>query len=324
MKIVAITPHKKTDTMAQLVIEGLYENDIEVISSDEGNSVKKVYNDEEILKHAESADYIFAFWGKCIQNGIPEPKYYLLDKINKFEKSVYIDGSEWNCTGYGYKGQGEETILNSKKAKGYPWLNETMLKKCKWYFKRECYDEDERDGIIPLNVGARLCYLNEIDVEKKYDVFCSFGHLKTGLRKPVHDSCVLRSYLNKENNIIGSGYNFDIYLRYIKESFISVSAWGCGNSCRRMWEILSQGTCCFAQKKEIILPNNFTDGYNIVYYSNIKEFNEKLNYYLSKKDEIIEIGKRGRDHLIKYHTSKMRVQYILNILNGKKWKNALQ
>lgn len=323
MKIIVISPHKKTDTIAQLIIEGLYENNIEVIASDSGNSVKSVYSDDEILKHSETADYIFAFWGKCIHNGVPEPKYYLLDRIAKFEKSVYIDGSEWTCTGFPNPNQVVDAVKDPRKVKGVPWLNEKMLNRCKWYFKRECFEEDNLvNGIIPLNVGGRLCMINDIDIEKKHDFFCSFGHLESGLRKPVYDRCV-ELKKNNEKIIIGSGYKFEDYLKMIKQSHMAVSAWGAGNSCRRMWEILSQGTCCFAQRKQILIPNNFIDGENIVYYSTIEEFNEKINYYLNNKEKAIQIGKNGREYLKKYHTSKMRVQYILNILNGKHWRHAL-
>lgn len=322
MKIIAITPHKKTDTIAQLVIEGLYENNVEIIATDSGNSVQKTYSDEEILEHAKTADYIFAIWGKSIHNGVPEPKFHLLDKINKPEKSVYIDGSEWTSTGFPNKNQVENSLNNTIFLKGTPWLNEKMLTKCKWYFKRECYDEDEKNGIIPLTVGARLNMLDETVLEKEYDVFCSFNHVGTGLRKPVQDSC---NELRKNNNkvIIKSNLPFNDYVNLIKKSYIGISAWGAGNSCRRMWEIMSKGTCCFAQKNEILIPNNFTDGENIVFYSSIKEFNEKIQYYLNNKDKVLEIGKKGQEHLKKYHTSKKRVEYILNILNGSSWKNSL-
>jgi hypothetical protein len=322
MKIVVISPHKKTDTIAQLVIEGLYENNIEVIATDSGNSIQKTYSDEEILHHAESADYIFALWGKCIKNNVPEPRFYLLDKINKFEKSVYIDGSEWTCTGFPNNNQVELSLNNSKLVKGEPWLNTKMLSKCKWYFKRECYEEDEKNGIIPLNVGARLNMLDENYIEKQYDIFCSFNHVGTGLRKPVYDSCV---NLKKSNDkvIITSNLPFNDYINFIKKSYIGISAWGAGNSCRRMWEIISKGTCCFAQKNEILIPNNFEDGENIVFYSTTDEFNEKIKYYLNNKSKTIEIGKKGQEHLKKYHTSKKRVEYILNILNGSNWKSAL-
>ena len=66
MKIVVIPPKEKWDFLAESVIEGFYENNIEVYSSDIGNGIKEsdVYSDDEIIEHSKSADYIFVFFGR--------------------------------------------------------------------------------------------------------------------------------------------------------------------------------------------------------------------------------------------------------------------
>jgi len=318
MKVIAITPVGKTDTIAEMVIQGLYENNIEVIATNFGNSVKETFNDEEILKHSIDADFIFCFWSKS-QN---IPKYYLLEKINNKNKTVYFDGSEWCITGIPNQNQMKLALNDTKLLKGTPWLNVEMLEKCKWYFKRECYEEDEKQNIIPLNVTCANCTIEESIEEKNYDVFLSFNHVETGLRGPITEECKKQQILNNKI-IIESKLKYYKYVDYIKKSYIAISAWGAGNSCRRMWEIMSKGTCCFAQKNEILVSNNFTDGKNIVFYSTIDEFKDKLDFYLNNKDLTIKIGIEGREHFRKYHTPKKRVEYILNILNGKNWKESL-
>jgi spore maturation protein CgeB len=89
-----------------------------------------------------------------------------------------------------------------------------------------------------------------------------------------------------------------------------------------MWEIISNKTCCFIQKPFIIYPNKFVDGESCVYYETLSEFKEKLNYYLNNKDECIRIGKNGYEHTKKYHTGKVRVQYMLNVIKGIPWQEA--
>ena len=81
MKIIAITPNKKFDAVASVVIEGLYDTGCEVIATDYGNGVKKTYTDDEVIFHSKDADYIFVIWGKI--RGNQSPKYYLLNKINR-------------------------------------------------------------------------------------------------------------------------------------------------------------------------------------------------------------------------------------------------
>jgi hypothetical protein len=36
-----------------------------------------------------------------------------------------------------------------------------------------------------------------------------------------------------------------------------------------------------------------------------------------RKDKTIDTGKRGKEHVLKYHSSHKKVEYILNMLNGK-------
>ena len=40
MKIAVISPHKKTDAVASVIIEGLYDLKIEFKATDEGNGIK--------------------------------------------------------------------------------------------------------------------------------------------------------------------------------------------------------------------------------------------------------------------------------------------
>ena len=254
--------------------------------------------------------------------------YKVLDSINRPEIVVYIDGSEYNITGHRRAHQTEENLKkNPMMNKAEPWIDESFYKRSSWYFKRETYAEDlELEKIHPLLVGAHSSYLqNESEdiSQKQYDMFCSFGHTGTGLRAETQNICIK---LKNEGykNIIGSRFPYNQYLNYIIQSHIGVSAWGAGNSCKRMWEIMSNKTCCFVQKKQIVFPNIFEDGVSYVEYSTPEEFEEKARYYLSNKKECIDIGLRGYEHIKKYHTGQKRVEYIFNILNGANWQTSLE
>jgi|15BtaG_2_1085339.scaffolds.fasta_scaffold01293_3 hypothetical protein len=330
MKIVAITPNRKMDTLATLVIDGLYDNGIEVIATDWGNNVKRVYSDDEIIEHSKDADYIFVIWGKVRDNS--PPKYYLLDKINRPEVTAYVDGSEWTCTGkIDSPTQVRESVTDHSRIKGSPWINEEMYNKCRWYFKRIVFPEDlHRSKIIPCYIGAHNSYFTNTIVDKTNDILCSFGgnagHTHNGLREPVYnylyDTFITDKSLSHVKTIIGQKLDTKAYFNAIKQSYISISAWGAGNCCRRMWETIANKTCCFIQKPFIEYPNKFVDGESCVYYSNMEEFIHKLEYYLNNKQECIRIGENGYKHIQKYHTGKHRVKYMLNVMKGIPWQQA--
>jgi len=321
MKIVAITPDRKLNALAPLIIDGLYDNDIEVIATDPGNGVKNVYSDDEVLEHAKDADYIFAIFGK-IRGQHRSGKYYLLDKINRPDVTAYITDSEWTCTSYtDTPTQCEDAKTDPSRHRGNPWINEEMYDKCRWYFKRVVFPEDlERDKIIPCYIGAWNRYFGEPE-EKKFDIFCSFGQLDDGLRRPAHNHCLELKSMGRDV-LINKKFDFDTYLKMIRRSWIGVSAWGAGNCCMRMWEISANRACCFVQKPFIIYPNKFVDGESCVYYSTIEEFKEKMEFYLDNKEECARIGQNAYDHIMKYHTGKKRVQYMLNVMQGHDWKVA--
>ena len=331
MKIIAITPNKKFDAIVPIVIEGLYDLGHTVIATDRGNSVRKVYTDNQVIEHSKDADYIFVFWGKI--RGNPSPKYHLLEKINRPEKTVYIDGSEWTSTGYPENIGNVKTVMSpsgminrqvyeakydSSRCKGEPWINQKMFDYAEWYFKRECYKEDSDIGIIPFNVGCHKQFFGNFEnIKKKYDIFCSFGHLCNGLRYEVFNFCNSLKSMGY-NVLIANNLDFETYKRKISESYIGLSAWGAGNSCMRMWEIMANRTCCFAQKTEILFPNKPSDGVHYVEYSNMREFEEKIFYYLDRKTKCIEIGNSGYDFVKDYHTGAPRVEYILEKIGAHK------
>ena len=344
MKIAVICPHEKTDAMASLIIEGLYDLKIEIAASDPGNGIKEedIKVDKEFVEYAKSADFIFVLWGKGPDerwdrsSHLRHPKYFLLDQINRPKNTVFVDGSEWTATGHPetYDGmietpysrgrkipvQAKEAKENLERYKGSPWINHEIRKKCQWYFKRECYPEDTLSGIIPLNFGCSKSYLGNKDYwhkEKPIDIFCSFGQVYTGLRYEVEQAC---KELEQEGYNVSFISNHKVsheeYLKTISSSKITISAWGGGNCCMREWEAMANGSCCFVQRSEILFPNRPQDGFHYVEYSSIKEFKRKIRKYLKNEELCREIGKRGQQFVSNIHTAAARVIYILQILDA--------
>ncbi len=66
MKIAVISPHKKTDAVASVIVEGFQDLNISFKASDEGNGIKSedVLDDNDFIEYAKNADFIFVLWGK--------------------------------------------------------------------------------------------------------------------------------------------------------------------------------------------------------------------------------------------------------------------
>ena len=69
------------------------------------------------------------------------------------------------------------------------------------------------------------------------------------------------------------------------------------------------------QDYNIVFPDGFTDGLNILKYKSEEELRRKLIWAVTNKSESLEIAKKSYDHLLKYHTSLKRVEYIFKKLN---------
>jgi len=312
MKVIAITPNRKYDYTAHAVIEGLQNLGVEIIASDPMDRVNvSIYSEPEVIEHAKTADYIFAIWGKHMG------RFHLLDEINQPKKTIYIDGSEWTYTGQPNPkpGQALEAKYDYSRRRGEPWINEEMLTKAKWYFKRECYQQDiDEFGCIPFPFAILNNYYTNKDNERDIDLFCAFGQVDTGLRAEVEQACIELGEQEGYKVVVGKAFARDTYLEYMTRSLISVDALGGGDCNARRWEILASKSCLFSEEYNIIIPYDFREGTNIVNFRTIEQFKAKARFYISHRDHAIQVGENGYEHGLKYHTSTNRMKYLFNIV----------
>ena len=63
------------------------------------------------------------------------------------------------------------------------------------------------------------------------------------------------------------------------------------------------------------MPNNFTDGENIIEYSTPEELEEKIRYYFPNRiDKVREMATKSHEHYLKYHTAEARLKYMFDIM----------
>lgn len=345
MKIIAILGARE-EYLACEILKGLHRMGVELITSKPLNEYKRQvdtfssgasndlplnqpnYTDEEIVEHSNDADYIFVFWNRFINPTDTNigGRIYLVDKINQPDKTVVIDGSECSYTGNNHGSIWKDSKNYQKgSALGHSWIWEYMRERAKWYFKRETFPEDVHEhNIIPCPYSTRIEDRRDslLGLDKDMFMVCVFGHLKTGLRAEVKQSCSnLKSKLGN-SILVDGGIDREEYLKLVGRSGMIVDAWGAGSNCTvRRNEVVMNSTAVIGQQWEIIVPDDYTDGVNIINYKDINEFEEKVNYYFKNQDKLVEIGENGYQHALKYHTTEKRMKYIFDILEGKlEWK----
>jgi hypothetical protein len=192
------------------------------------------------------------------------------------------------------------------------------------YFKRELklsnYEEMERKGIKPITFGIIDDRKSDLifPIQKKYLLsFIASGHNLQGMRCQMFRK--LRDFNDNENIFYldversKEGYlSYKTYNEILFDSQIGISIAGEGYDTYRYWEIPYFGAMLMADTPTIKINDNFTDMDNAVFFKNLNEFEEKFNYLKDNPAVVREISRRGYEHLMKFHTSVNRAEYIIN------------
>ena len=338
MKIVVILPCREEflafEILKSLVKHGaeIYCSSLEIIKnmlilSNQGLEIGienlekcKICNDFEIIEHSKDADLIFALGSRYNSASYSNcgNKFFLLDEINRPEKTIFIDGSEWTASGWKNSYQ-EKCIKEGVKKnfyRGEPWIDNFMRDRARWYFKRETYLQDyQQYGIIPLPYPNRIEDNKKLNTKKtrKYDLLVSFGQIQTGLRSEIVKASEL---ISKKFKVFNSFTDNNNFFSNIVNSYAVVDAWGAGNCNVRSQMVQINSIALIRQKWEILCPYPYIDGENIIEYANIQEYKEKCDYYLSNKELLIEIGNKGFEHSMNFHISEKRLEYIFAVIDG--------
>lgn len=318
MRIACITPDRKRDYLVETILEGLVELGVELVVSDPGNGVaEERLSDEFFVAEANRSDALLVFFGKV--RGNSPPRHHLVDQITlPREKKAYVDGSEWTYTGWEHASQAEASLsISPLFRKGEPWLNEPMLEKCGHYFKRECYPIDVECGIKPLPFALCKRHILDAGAPRDIDILCSFGHVKTGLRKEAIEVVErLKTYLTPNLRVVTkSGMSQAEYVNTLWRSRIVIDAWGGGDTTDRFWEAVGARACVVYQRHNVITPNPFEDYKHAVSWSTPDELWDNLSILLKFHDPIA-IGSQGFDHALRFHTARHRAEEILRALAG--------
>lgn len=189
--------------------------------------------------------------------------------------------------------------------------------KCNIYFKREkllnyCYCFNVRP--LPFAIIERGESEHKTDIYQA--CFICAGHEPTSIRSRIFS--VLKPYLNIYSNNVEAQKCWISYADYataLRSSAIGISASGVGFDTYRYWEIPFFGGMLFSEYPTIEIPNNFTDGENAIFFrSDLVDFQSKLDLLLGKTHLVKDIAIKGREFLLKNHTSVNRARTVLKEL----------
>lgn len=316
MKIACITPDRKRDYLVETVLEGLAELGVDLVVSDPGNGVTtEKMKDDEFVQQANTCDALLVFFGKV--RGNQPVRRHILDSIRlPREKLVYVDGSEWRADGWDTPRQVVDSLDDPRLRRGEPWIDEEMWERCGHYFKRECWPQDLSWGVKPFPFA--LCDRHRVEpLTKNIDVLCSFGHVKTGLRKEAIETCERLRRETNLNILVKAGMSRDEYMNALARSRIVVDAWGGGDTTDRFWEGVGATACVLYQRYNIVVPNVFVDWRHAVSYGTAAEMLSSVNRLLNDPSVKPEcIANRGLEHALQFHTARHRAEEILRAVAG--------
>ena len=321
MKIAVINSNSP-DGLARTIFDGLLElqkqeKDLQFSLSAKFDYIlplkENILPKDEFINFARQADVIFLIWGKGGAD------YNLAERIGKWEKTIFIDGSEvGKDRRYDFSIQND--ILKGRYVKNGA-IDQKMLKLCALYFRRE---KPYIKGIIPLPFAIESVYLSQYDknIKKNIDFHCVFGQNEYPImRKYVTE--ILEKYC-QENGFscyISKTKTREEFYRQLAKSKVGISVGGGGFDSMRFWEILGNNCLLLTEKIDIYEPDSKRLDYKRIWeFGNLYDF----RYQLKKISEFLKTKYNQQESEGEYqkilidHLASSRIKEILQIAKKKR------
>lgn len=278
---------------------------------------------ESFVLYAKEADLIFFVYAKHGNN------MELAREIGRFEKTIFIDGSEPGGDRR-YDAKITRAIIEGR-YEGEGAIHAKMLAECPLYFRRE---KPYQDNIVPFPFGIERRYVRyQSGTKKDIDFVCIFGQEDhPPLRKEAREW--LAEYCKKEGLIAVTeqtkGFSFDDvtkqagrgdYYDLLARARVGVSIGGGGFDTARFWEVLGNNCLLLTESVDIYEPGSQKLSYARIHeFKNMYDFVaqvKKLTRFLrSGYDE--KAGNVEYEKVLAEHGTKARVETILSLAQEKK------
>ena len=244
-----------------------------------------------------------------------EAFWKILPKLKPHTRLVFVDGGDWPALGGDFERlQGEA-------------LYQQLLKHYRFdlLFKREMLEDHSVPGqcrsvSLRLQPGAGAGQLlTQLPTAKKYDV--SFWAVES---HPIRTQAL--SLLQDQFDCRANGTQLrqtfhkyrrkgEDYLRELAACKIVLNFRGAGWDTLRYWETPAVGAFLLSQRPQILIPDNFRPGSEIVFcQDDLSDLVELCAHYLAHDTERERIARNGHAWLLKYHSEEARAAYFLDHL----------
>lgn len=105
------------------------------------------------------------------------------------------------------------------------------------------------------------------------------------------------------------------YNRSLRSSLVGVAVRGMGWDTYRYWEIPYFGAALLSQRPGHVIPANFVEDQEAVFYDTVGDFRTKLQDMIAKPEETLRIAAAGHKALRERHLSVNRARTILESLS---------
>ena len=98
---------------------------------------------------------------------------------------------------------------------------------------------------------------------------------------------------------------------HIDHALMGLNFFGLGFDTVRYWELPAHGCMLLSERSPLRLPHNYREGESAVFFGDLPELEEKLEYYLDHPGEAAAIGRQGHKHFKRHHTASARARQLL-------------
>jgi hypothetical protein len=189
-----------------------------------------------------------------------------------------------------------------------PFIREPWPSRAAVYFKREYLKgRSYPPNIRPLPFAAIPEEVPEIQ-EATNEVFF-MAHESHPFRREVANALHGMGHQSKER-MEKDGYN-----KLLASSRIGVSVRGAGWDTYRYWETPYMGAALLSQRLGIVVPDDFKENEEAVYFETVDDFETKLKRMLSDKKRTEAMRMAGRRACMERHLSTHRARTVIDAIS---------
>jgi hypothetical protein len=166
-----------------------------------------------------------------------------------------------------------------------------------------------------------LQWISSYDEAPKQYSIGFLGSTHDGVRKKIaemiaqyYPDALLQTSVVPDENIPSPDGRFgrnDYYLN-LQKCCLVLSLPGDGYDTFRFWENAACNAVHVSAKMPLFIPNDFVDGSHVFRFAKIDELKMIVDGVLDRKLEIDEIIRNARDHLVQFHLTTKRAEYLLD------------